>query len=175
MTSHSAQGQTFRHGAIVDLCIGAGSNLLSSYVALTRVTIRTKLLIYRPFPHKIFQQGRREGPELLLRFLKGEKLDWVSLEAKHTPKSRCVQCHFVKFKEQFNLAQWARKEKCCVAEYVWLVRRSKAHRTDAIVAVYGKQKPFSPIITNAHRVLRRVYVSIVRKNNNAAFVLCTNP
>ena len=37
MTSHAAQGQTFSTGAIVDLCIGKGSNPLGSYVALTRV------------------------------------------------------------------------------------------------------------------------------------------
>ena len=47
MTAHASQGQTLRGGAIVDLCIGHGSNPLGSYVALTRVTCREKLSIYR--------------------------------------------------------------------------------------------------------------------------------
>ena len=37
MTAHSAQGQTFSKGAIVDLNIGGSSSAMSSYVALTRV------------------------------------------------------------------------------------------------------------------------------------------
>ena len=48
MTAHAAQGQTLRAGAIVDLCIGKGSNPLGSYVAMTRVTRREDLLIYLP-------------------------------------------------------------------------------------------------------------------------------
>ena len=35
MTSHASQGQTFQKGAIVDLCIGKGTNPLGSYVAIT--------------------------------------------------------------------------------------------------------------------------------------------
>ena len=40
ITSHAAQGQTLKKGAIVDLCIGKGTNPLGSYVAMTRVTHR---------------------------------------------------------------------------------------------------------------------------------------
>ena len=50
MTAHSAQGQTFSGGAIVDLCIGGSSSTMSSYVALTRVERREDLIILRPFP-----------------------------------------------------------------------------------------------------------------------------
>ena len=42
MTTHAAQGQTLEGGAIVDLCIGKGTNPLGSYVAMTRVTRRDK-------------------------------------------------------------------------------------------------------------------------------------
>ena len=49
MTYHAAQGQALKVGAIVDLCIGKGSNPLGSYVALTRVTDRSKLFIFADF------------------------------------------------------------------------------------------------------------------------------
>ena len=81
MTSHSAQGQTFSDGAIVDLCIGGSSSTMSSYVALTRVEKRKDLLILRPFPLEIFQQGQKPGMELLLRTWRGDKtIDWQAIE-----------------------------------------------------------------------------------------------
>ena len=46
MTAHAAQGQTLLNGAIVNLCIGKVSNPLGSYVAMTRVKTRRKLLIW---------------------------------------------------------------------------------------------------------------------------------
>ena len=55
MTAHSAQGQTFSNGAIVDLRLGGSSTAMASYVALTRVKQRHDLIIYRPFPIKLFQ------------------------------------------------------------------------------------------------------------------------
>ena len=83
MTSHSAQGQTFSNGAIVDLCIGGSSSTMSSYVALTRVERRKDLLILRPFPLKLFQQGQKPGMELLLRTWRGDKdIDWPTIEQK---------------------------------------------------------------------------------------------
>ena len=66
-TSHAAQGQTFRHGAIVDLSIGGSTSPLSSYVALTRVRSRKDLLIYRPFDREPFTKGERPGPALLFK------------------------------------------------------------------------------------------------------------
>ena len=58
ITAHSAQGQTCKKGAIVDLRIGKGTNPISSYVAITRVQKREDLLIYRPFNIEPFQQGQ---------------------------------------------------------------------------------------------------------------------
>ena len=94
MTAHAAQGQTLTDGTAVDLCIGKGTNPLGSYVAMTRVTRREKLLIYRPFPRELFTQGVREGPDLVLHHLRGEKLDWAAIEAKHTPSKSCSECNF---------------------------------------------------------------------------------
>ena len=63
MTAHAAQGQTLTGGAIVDLCIGKGSNPLGSYVAMTRVKRGEDMLIYRPFPRDFFCERtlRRAG------------------------------------------------------------------------------------------------------------------
>ena len=47
VTAHSAQGQTFKQGVIVDLRIGGGTSPLSSYVALTRVRRREDMFIFR--------------------------------------------------------------------------------------------------------------------------------
>ena len=83
MTSHSVQGQTFSNGAIVDLCIGGSSSTMFSYVALTRVERRNDLLILRPFPLKLFQQGQKPGMELLLRSWRGDKdIDWPTIEKR---------------------------------------------------------------------------------------------
>ena len=113
ITSHAAQGQTFKKGAIVDLCIGKGSNPLGSYVALTRVTQRTHLLIYRPFKRELFTQGERDGPEYLLKLLRGEDVNWKIIEEKYMPRRRCVSCNAVKFKEHFAAGQFNREDKIC--------------------------------------------------------------
>ena len=117
MTSHAAQGQTLRKGAIVDLCIGKGANPLGSYVALTRVQNRKHLLIYRPFPRDCFCNGVKEGPDLLLQLLRGEHVDWKAIEQKYMPSCRCDGCNFVKWKEDFTDGQWKRKDKLhfCIA------------------------------------------------------------
>ena len=73
-TAHTAQGQTLE-AAIVDMQIGAGTSPMASYVAFTRVTKMEDLLIFRPFDRALFNQGNLEGPELLLRVLRGEEVD----------------------------------------------------------------------------------------------------
>ena len=117
MTAHAAQGQTLP-AAIVDLQLGRGVSVIASYVALTRVRHRRDLLIYRPFDFDIFTQGPPEGPELLLRHLRGEDLDWSELDAKHTPTTICTGCDKTKFKDEFHFRQWHRKEKryCRICE-----------------------------------------------------------
>ena len=66
-TAHAARGQTFSKGAIVDLNIGGNSSAMFSYVALTRVERRNDLLIFRPFPRHLFNQGQKQGPDLLFQ------------------------------------------------------------------------------------------------------------
>ena len=108
MTAHAAQGQTLKKGAVVDLQLGTGANPMASYVAMTRVEHRSKLLIYRPFPREPFCKGERKGPTQLLQLLRGEPLDWEALEAEFLPRAQCKQCSFIKFKEQFHAHQWNR-------------------------------------------------------------------
>ena len=81
MTAHAAQGQTFSKGAIVDLNIGGSSSAMSSYVALTHVERRVDLLIDRPFPRHLFNQGQKQGPALLLQvWRKGVEVHWKVIE-----------------------------------------------------------------------------------------------
>ena len=60
-TAHSAQGQTFDSGAIVDFNIGGSSSAMSSYVALARVQTREDFLINRPFERQPFNLGQKPG------------------------------------------------------------------------------------------------------------------
>ena len=80
MTSHAAQGQTFSQGAIVDMKIGGSSSTMSSHVAITRVERRKDLLIFRPFPIELFNQGQKPGLELLLKVWRREYIDWKAIE-----------------------------------------------------------------------------------------------
>ena len=111
MTSHSAQGQTFSSGAIVDLCIGGSSSTMSSYVALTRVERRKDLLILRPFPLEIFQQGQKPGMALLLRTCRGDKdIDWPAIERDLMPCKLCPTCGCIKLKTSFTDTEFKRRD-----------------------------------------------------------------
>ena len=84
----------------MDLQIGRGVSAIASHVAMTRMKTRHGLLIFRNFDGEVFMQGEPEGPSLLLRKLRGEKIDWKAVEEKHAPKRRCkAPCLSVKAKE----------------------------------------------------------------------------
>ena len=109
MIAHSAQGQIFSNGAVVDLCIGGSSSTMSSYVALTRVERREDLLILRPFPLDIFSKGQKTGMELLLRTWRGDKdIDWPKIEKELMPCKRCPTCGFVKLKTSYTETEFKR-------------------------------------------------------------------
>ena len=111
MTAQGSQGQTLRDGAIVDLRIGRGTSPMASYVALTRVERRSQLLIYRPFERELFAQGPQWGPALLLSMLRGEVIDWKSIEEECMPRTRCAGCGNVEYKSRYAPQQWTRKDK----------------------------------------------------------------
>ncbi len=108
-TAHTAQGQTLK-AAIVDMQIGAGTSPMSSYVAFTRVSKKEDLLIFRPFDRELFNQGNQEGPDLLLRVLRGEQIDWDAIEAKHMPSHMCAGCDTKQFKGEYSEPQWKRRD-----------------------------------------------------------------
>lgn len=137
MTAHASQGQTLE-AAIVDVCIGKEANPVTSYVALTRVKSRKDMLIYRPFPREIFCSKRLLTPEILIKHLKKEAINWSELAdnlkeridlkktaqgekrkyketedkkdmEKDTGKRQCVRCGTTK--TEINFA--SQKEKRC--------------------------------------------------------------
>jgi len=111
ITSHAAQGQTLNKGAVFDLRIGRGTKPIASYVAITRVENRSKLLIYRPFERKLFTRGQQRGPEFLLKHLRREDSDWKAIGEEYMPPDKCVNCGCVRYKHEFPLQQWTRKDK----------------------------------------------------------------
>jgi hypothetical protein len=82
ITAHVAQGQTIPEGVLTDLCVGPGGNPFTAYVAFTRVQGRAQLFIYRAFDAAPFQKGIGLGRDLLLRQLRGERIDWKALLAR---------------------------------------------------------------------------------------------
>jgi hypothetical protein len=127
-------------GAIVDLRIGRGTSSIASYVAMTRVEKRDDMLIYRPFELDVFAKGAREGPELLLKVLRGEFVDWKDIEEKFTPSGRCAGCGAVKFKQDFALQQWNRKCDHCVEK-----KRRCTHSKHCKICVAAKLEAGTPL------------------------------
>ena len=91
--------------------IGAGTSPMSSYVAFTRVKKMEDLLLFRPFDRSLFTQGDLEGPQLLLKVLRGEAIDWHAVEQEHMPSHMCCGCDTKVFKADFAENQWKRKDK----------------------------------------------------------------
>ena len=92
MTTHASQGQASKRCAIVDLRVGGSTSPIASYVAMMRVEPRKDLLIYTPFARETFTKGQGKGPELLLRVLRGEPVDWKQIEEEHMPSKCCNGC-----------------------------------------------------------------------------------
>ena len=114
MTAHAAQGQK-QPAAIVDLQIGRGTN-----VASPRVPSREDLLIYRPFARDLYAQGGAEGPELLLKTLRGEQVGWRPSRSNILRPVSSVAAGSCTSRRTAALSKWNRKDgrhfcKQCVA------------------------------------------------------------
>lgn len=96
---------------MADLCVGPGGNPFTAYVAFTRVQGRNKLLIFRPFDAAPFQKGVGLGRGLLLRQLRGERIDWKALLAKYCEERPCSECPERKQACAFTRGQWNRGDK----------------------------------------------------------------
>ena len=69
---------------------------------MTRLRTCEDLLIYRNFDREAFMQGEPEGPALLVRKLRGDKIDWAAIEEEQTPKRRCTgPCMLMRLKDEF--------------------------------------------------------------------------
>ena len=162
MTSHAAQGQTFNRGAIVDLKIGGSSSTMSSYVAITRVERRRELLIFRPFPIELFNQGQKPGLELLLKVWRREYIDWKAIEKELTPQKMCHRCGIVKYKECYTQTQWDKPQQrgnceVCVSNCA----KKNTHHSIALNVWSGKGKQHFHLINAVHTTRRHEYVWIV--------------
>ena len=119
LTAHSAQGMTL-DGVILDFVLPPGGNIITVYIAMTRVRERAKLLIVRPFPLEDFQKGLRGARDLLLDCWRGNAPDWSAIQARFNVTRKCVDCLQDKRKIRFAGPQWragndSRVCKECVA------------------------------------------------------------
>ena len=115
-TAHSAQGKT-KEAVIADLDLGRGVSGIASYVAITRIKNREGLMIYRPFDLAPFTEGIPEGTALLLRKLRGEELDWATIEEKIILKKACTVCKMKGDKSKFTRSEFrkAQETPLCLA------------------------------------------------------------
>ena len=65
-----------RQSVVLDLNVDSRIHAAYGTVVVSRVRSRHDVLIMRSFPAWLFQRGAAEGPELLLRKLRGEHIDW---------------------------------------------------------------------------------------------------
>ena len=104
---------------MLDFNVDSKTHAAYGTVVASRVRSRKDVLILRPFPLWLFQRGAAEGPELLLRKLKGEIFDWEAMREARWPKARCHKCKEPKSIDLFAWAQWelvrANRDATCLA------------------------------------------------------------
>ena len=103
--------------AIIDLQIGRGVKSIASYVSMTRIRTRYDLLIFRDFDREVFTQGDPEGPALLLRVQRGEKIDWKKLKISMCLKRNATE-HATQFASERNSQSKNGREKRAI-RIVW--------------------------------------------------------
>ena len=109
---------------------------------MTRIKTRRDLLIFRPFDREISIIGAPEGPSLLLRKLRGEKIDWKAVEEKHVPMATCRgPCMSLREKKDFDAREWGNKDdphcKACIAR---LKSEGKTHRCKTCRTWYPREE-----------------------------------
>ena len=105
MTAHSSQGKTLR-AVFLDLSVDKMVDPTIGTVAATRVRSREDVLILRPFQPWLFQRPASDGPDLLLRKLRGEEIDWAAWREAKRPCSTCARCREVLPMDCFHADQW---------------------------------------------------------------------
>jgi hypothetical protein len=106
MTAHASEGKTLP-AVLLDLQVDKRVDPTIGTVATTRVRSRDDVLILRPFPRWLFQRGMAsEGPDLLLKKLRGEAIDWATIREATRPCSTCKECQQVLPMDAFEQKQW---------------------------------------------------------------------
>ena len=106
MTAHASQGKTLR-AVLLDLQVDKRVDPTIGTVATTRVRSREDVLIMRPFPKFLFQRGpSSEGPDLLLKKLRGEAIDWAAFREAKRPCATCSTCQQICQMDMFEQKQW---------------------------------------------------------------------
>ena len=106
LTAHTAQGMTLEEGVIADCDVPPGTNIITCYIAVTRVRQRSKLLISRPFAAAPFQQGLTGQRDLLLQCWRGNPPDWAAVRERSNVTKRCSTCDIHKRTNAFTKPQW---------------------------------------------------------------------
>ena len=106
MTAHSSQGKTLP-AVLLDLQVDKSVDPTIGTVAATRVRSREDVLILRPFPMFLFHRGpASDGPDLLLKKLRGETIDWAALREARRPCAKCCRCQQIKQLDTYEQKQW---------------------------------------------------------------------
>ncbi|CAE7898020.1 pfh1, partial [Symbiodinium necroappetens] len=107
ITAHSSQGKTL-DATLLDLNVDKNVHQTLGTVAASRVRSREDVLILRPFPLWLFQRGAPEGPDLLLKTLRKEPVDWKAWRESKNPFAACGSCGHVKDFANFSYAEWGK-------------------------------------------------------------------
>ena len=115
--------QRLEEGVIADCDVPPGTNIITCYIAVTRVREREKLLISRPFPAAPFQQGLAGERDLLLQCWRGAQPDWAAVRARYNVTKRCSSCDIQKRTNVFAKPQWRAEDatrvcKECVRSFL---------------------------------------------------------
>ena len=116
MTAHSSQGKTLP-AVLLDLQVDKSVDPTIGTVVATRVRSREDVLILRPFPMFLFHRGpASDGPDLLLKKLRGETIDWAALREARRPCAKCCRCQQIKQLDTYEQKQWelARANKSAI-------------------------------------------------------------
>ena len=124
MTAHSSQGKTLQ-AVLLDLNVEKRVDTTFGAVAASRVRSRHDALILRPFPLWLFQRGTVEGPQLLLRVLRGEEIDWTAYREGRKPFATCSLCQQVREIDGFEFEQWDKVRANLPANCMWCKYRAK--------------------------------------------------
>ena len=144
MTAHSSQGKTLQ-AVLLDLNMEKRVDATFGAVAASRVRSRHDALILRPFPLWLFQRGAVEGPQLLLRVLRGEEIAWAAYREGRKPFATCSLCQQFREIDGFEFEQWDKVRANLAANCMWCKYKTKGpHKrkldTGTIKYVCGKCK-----------------------------------